>query len=257
MTEIFSSMSSNDQDAVLRDGTVTAGSASNETWRWWSLATLGWIVRHRAWTPWYLIRYLRFLRLRLLNRDVVLTGPVFLGKRVRLESRRGMGRIVLGRWVHLGDGTVLRCHEGTLSIGDKCVFGQDNTVNCHLEVSIGSESIVADSVYIGDFDHRMDSTSVPIRRQGLIKSPVVIEADVWLGVKSTILRGAHIGRGSVIGANAVVRGLIPEFSIAGGVPARVLVDRRARELANAQVRRDVADMARKAKEATDLRIARS
>jgi acetyltransferase-like isoleucine patch superfamily enzyme len=161
----------------------------------------------------------------------------------------------MGRWVHLGAGTVLRCHEGTLHVGDKCVFGQDNTVNCHLDVRIGDGCIVADSVYIGDFDHRTDSTAIPIRRQGLVKSPVTIGPDVWLGVKSTVLRGSIIGEGSAIGANAVVRGSIPEFSVAGGVPARVLADRREREEEAAQVRRDVADMARKAREATQALIA--
>ena len=202
-----------------------------------------------------MIRYWRFIRMRLTRPDVVVTGPLFLGARVRWERRRHMGRIVVGRWVHVGDGTVFRAHEGTLRIGDKCVFGQNNTVNCHLDVSIGSECIVADSVYIGDFDHRTDSTAVPIRSQGLTKSPVTIDSDVWLGVKSTILRGSHIGRGSVIAANAVVRGEIPEFSIAGGVPATVLVDRRAREAEREQVRIDVADMSRKARKATAERIA--
>lgn len=224
------------------------------TWRWWSLSTLRWIAKHRAWSSWYLIRYMRFIRMRVTRPDIVVTGPVFLGSRVRLERRPHIGRIVLGRWVHIGDGTVLRAHEGTLRIGDKCVFGQNNTVNCHLDIEIGNDCIIADSVYIGDFDHRTDSTSLPIRRQGLVKSPVTIGADVWLGVKSTVLRGARIGHGSVIAANAVVRGEIPDFSIAGGIPAAVLVDRRAREAEREQVRIDVADMARKAREATARRI---
>ena len=229
-----------------------AGSAKR--WRWWGWSTVLWIVRNRAWSPWYLVRYWRFVVMRITHPDVVVFGPVFLGAKVRFERRRGVGRIVLGRWVHLGDGTVLRCHEGVLRIGDKCVFGQNNTVNCHLDVEIGAECIIADWVYIGDFDHRTDVTSIAIRRQGLIKSPVTIGPDVWLGVKSSVLRGSRIGRGSVIGANAVVRGVIPEFSIAGGVPARVVADRREREAASEHVRIDVADMARKAREAIERRI---
>ncbi len=232
-----------------------AGRADGSTaWRWWGWTSLSWIVANRAWSPWYLIRYWRFLMLRIRHRDVVILGPVFLGKGVRFEYRRGLGRIVVGRWVHLGDETVLRCHEGTLRVGDKCVFGQYNTVNCHLDIDIGAECIVADWVYVGDFDHRTDLTSLPIRRQGLVKSPVIIEPDVWLGVKSTVLRGAVIGRGSVVAAGAVVRGHIPEYSVAVGVPARVVVDRRTREASQEEIRRDVADMARKAREATSARI---
>jgi acetyltransferase-like isoleucine patch superfamily enzyme len=107
---------------------------------------------------------------------------------------------------------------------------------------------------VGDFDHRTDVTSLPIRHQGLVKTPVIIGPDVWLGVKSSVLRGSVIGRGSVVAAGAVVRGKIPDYSIAAGVPARIVVDRRAREASQEQVRRDVADMARKAREATSARI---
>lgn len=224
------------------------------TWRWWGLSTWRWIIRNRAWTWWYLVRYARFVRLRLTHRDVVLRGPLFLGKGVKFERRRGLGRITVGRWVHLGDGTVLRCHEGTLAIGDKTVFGQHNTVNCHLDVSIGSECIVADWVYIGDFDHRTESTRVAIRRQGLIKSPVVIGSDVWLGVKSTVLRGSVIGEGCVVAANAVVRGELPAFTIAGGIPAAVIKDRKEAELQVEQTRIDVQDMARKARIAAHERM---
>lgn len=226
------------------------------TWRWWGLQTWRWIVRNRAWSWWYLVRYGRFIRMRVTHRDVVVQGPVFLGKNVSLERRAGLGRIVLGRWVHLGDGTTLRCHEGTLTIGDKCVFGQGNTVNCHLEVSMGAECIVADWVYIGDFDHRTESTAITMRRQGLVKSPVIIGADVWLGVKATVLRGSVIGEGSVIGANAVVRGTIPSFCVAAGAPAVVVKDRKEAEAQAEQSRLDVQDMARKAREATCERMRR-
>lgn len=229
-------------------------SQDSSPWRWWGWVSVRWILRNRAWSPWYLIRYWRFIRLRLTHRDVVITGPVFLGKNVTFERRPHLGRIIVGRWVHIGSGTILRAHEGTLRIGDKCVFGQNNTINCHLDVTIGSECIIADWVYIGDFDHRTELTSVPMRKQGLVKAPVTIESDVWLGVKSTILRGAYVGRGSVVAANSVVRGCIPEYSIAGGTPATVLVDRRQREVQGAQVRADVADMARKAGEALQRRV---
>ena len=180
-----------------------------QPWRWWGWATLRWIIDKRAVSPWYLIRYVRFLRVVVFTRGVTFTGPVFLGRGARFEVRHRVGRVIVGRWVHLGSGTVVRCHEGTLRIGDKCVFGQNNTINCHLDVEIGEECIVADSVYVGDFDHRMDVTDVPIRSQGLVKSPVIIGPDVWLGVKSTILRGSVVGRGCVVGAHALVRGDVP------------------------------------------------
>jgi acetyltransferase-like isoleucine patch superfamily enzyme len=182
------------------------------------------VLRHRAWTPYHLVRYWRLLRLRRTG-DVILTGLVFLGKDVELYARPGYGRIILGRWVHLGDGTKLRAHEGTLTIGDKVVFGADTRVNCQLDIEIGAATLVADWVYIADFDHRFDVLDMPIKDQGIAKLPVRIGPDVWLGTKCTVTRGVRIGSGSVVGAHAVVTRDVPPYSVVGGVPARVLRNR--------------------------------
>jgi acetyltransferase-like isoleucine patch superfamily enzyme len=184
-------------------------------------------VRNRAWTPWYLVRYWRLLRLRLLHPDVVTEGMVFLGRRVEIVARPGYGRIVLGRWVHVGDDTRLRAHEGTLRVGDKVVFGRDDTVNCYIDVEIGARTLFADWVYITDFDHRFDDLDSPIKDQGIVKSPVRIGPDCWVGVRVSILRGTVVGHGCVLAAHAVVRDEIPDLAVAGGVPARVLKSRRA------------------------------
>ncbi|HEU4913271.1 MAG TPA: acyltransferase [Actinomycetes bacterium] len=213
-------------------------------------ASIRWVVRHRAWTRYHLVRYWRFLVLRLRHPDVVTEGMVYLGRGVELRARPGYGRIVLGRWVHLGDGNRLRAHEGTLRIGDRTVLGRENTLNCYLDLEIGARCIVADWVYMGDFDHRTDDVHVPIKDQGIVKSPVRIGDDVWVGVKASVLRGADIGPGSVVAAHAVVRGDVPPFSVVAGVPGRVVRDRvEAYEQAAAQ-RAALADMARKAAEVT-------
>ena len=66
---------------------------------------------------------------------------------------------------------------------------------------------------------------MPIKDQGLVKSPVRIGDDVWIGTKVTVLRGTDIGSGSVVAAGAVARAAYPERSVIGGVPARVLRSR--------------------------------
>jgi acetyltransferase-like isoleucine patch superfamily enzyme len=196
--------------------------------RYLTWASLRWVVRHRAWTPYYLVRYWRLLWLRLRHPEVVTEGMVFLGRKVVIEGRRGFGRVVLGRWVHVGDGTSLHAHEGTLRIGDKVVFGRDNRVTCYLDVEIGAQTLVADWVYVTDFDHRTDDLETPIKDQGIVKSPVRIGPDCWLGVKVSVLRGTFVGRGSVLAAHAVVRGEFPDWAVVGGVPARVLKTRAPR-----------------------------
>jgi acetyltransferase-like isoleucine patch superfamily enzyme len=213
--------------------------------RWFTVASLRWVLRHRAYTPWYLLRYWRFWRFKLANPHVVTTGFVFLGKGVELYARPGFGRLVLGRWVHVGDGTSLRCHEGTLRIGDKVVFGRNNVVNAYLDVSIGAASIIADMVYVTDFDHVFADVERPIKDQGIVKSPVRVGADVWLANKVSVVRGTVIGDGCVVAANAVVTRDLPPYSVAVGVPARVVRSRRDDYLAAAADRAAIADMAAK------------
>lgn len=225
--------------------------------RFLTIASLRWVLRHRAYTPWYLVRYWRLLRFRIANPHVVLRGMVFLGRRVELHARPGYGRLEIGRWVHIGDGNAVRCHEGSLRIGDKVVLGRENTINCYLDVEIGAATIVADWVYVTDFDHRTEDVHVPIKDQGIVKTPVRIGPDCWLGVKSTVLRGSRVGRGSVLGAHAVVRGDVPEYSIAVGAPARVVRDRKADYEAAAQQRAALADIARKSAAAVEARLMQS
>ncbi|WP_375489212.1 acyltransferase [uncultured Jatrophihabitans sp.] len=189
-------------------------------------ASLRWVIRHRAWTPWYLVRYWRFFRFKLANQHVITRGIVFMDRNVELYARRGYGRLVLGRWVHLGVGTALRCHEGTLSVGDKSVLGRENSINCYLDIEIGASSLFADDIYIADFDHNFAELNLPIKDQGIAKSRIRIEPDVWVGSKVTVSRGVVVGTGSVIGANAVVTRDVPPYSVAVGVPARVIKDRR-------------------------------
>ena len=162
-----------------------------------------------------------------------------------VSARRGYARLILGRWVHVGDENRIRAHEGTMRIGDKCVFGRDNTINGYLDIEIGEGCIIADWVYICDFDHVFEDVTFPIKDQGLIKSPVLIGPDCWLGTKVTVLRGSRIGHGCVLAANGVVRGEIPPLSVVGGIPGRILKNRQDVYDAKAATRAALADIQRK------------
>jgi acetyltransferase-like isoleucine patch superfamily enzyme len=77
-------------------------------------------------------------------------------------------------------------------------------------------------VYITDQNHGYEDTSVPISQQSQPERAVVIGDGSWLGHGSVVLPGVTIGRHVVIGANSVVTKDIPDFSVAVGVPARVV-----------------------------------
>lgn len=51
---------------------------------------------------------------------------------------------------------------------------------------------------------------------------IIVEEDVWIGINVTLLSGAHIGRGAIIGAGAVVRNPIPPYAVVIGNPARII-----------------------------------
>jgi acetyltransferase-like isoleucine patch superfamily enzyme len=197
--------------------------------RYLTAESLRWMLAHRAFTPGYLVRYARLAAFRLRNPHVVLEGMVFLGRRARLEARPGYGRLVVGPWVHVGELTRIRAHEGTLTVGDRVVFGRDASVNCYLDVEIGSATMVADWAYITDFDHVTQpdgpSDHRPIKDLGLAKSPVRIGPGSWLGVRATVLRGTVLGPGTVVAAHAVARGHYPPYAVVAGVPGRAVRSR--------------------------------
>jgi len=213
------------------------------------VASLRWVLANKAYTPWYLVRYWRLAKFKLANPHIVLRGMVFLGKRVEIHATPELARMEIGRWVHIGDCNAIRCHEGSLRIGDKVVFGKYNVVNTYLDIELGESALVADWCYICDFDHRMDDITMPIKDQGILKTPVRVGPDTWIAAKVTVLRGTRIGRGCVLGAHAVVKGDIPDYSIAVGSPARVVKNRKDAWDAGAEARAAYAaaleDIARK------------
>jgi maltose O-acetyltransferase len=94
------------------------------------------------------------------------------------------------------------------------------------ELTIGNDVMMGPDVLIYTFEHNHADVEVPMDRQGIKYSRVLIEDDVWIGARVVILAGVTIGKGSIIGAGAVVTRDIPPYSIAGGVPAKVLKKRK-------------------------------
>lgn len=199
---------------------MSAGTGA--TWCRW----VRWVVANRAWSHHHVLGYLRMVRARATTPGLVFEGPCFIGPKVQFQVEPGTARMIIGAYTHIGGGTALRAHEGTLRIGDKTVLGIRNTVNTWLDVEIGSSCIFADDVYVCDFDHRTEDLETPIKDQGIIKSPVRIGNDVWVATKVVVTRGTDVGDHSVVGAGAVVRGEHPPFVVLGGVPARVLKHRQ-------------------------------
>ncbi len=110
----------------------------------------------------------------------------------------------------------------TLHIGKNCKMG-DRVHICALEsVTIGDDCLLASNIFISDTDHgsgKEDPLTPPDLRPLTAKN-VSIGRSVWIGEGVAILPGAKIGNGCIIGAHSVVKGEIPDFTIAVGAPAK-------------------------------------
>lgn len=111
-------------------------------------------------------------------------------------------------------------------IGEHAVINNDFHLGAINSIEIGNHVLIASRVYISDHSHGdIDYASLlipPSMRELTSKGSVIIEDHVWLGEGVVVLPNVRIGHHSIIGANAVVTKDIPPFSIAAGVPARVI-----------------------------------
>lgn len=112
-----------------------------------------------------------------------------------------------------------------VSIGDYSGVGERSLVQGN--VRIGKHVMMGPEVYIYTQNHRFDQLDITMDSQGFgEEKPVIIEDDVWIGSRVTILPGVTVGTGSVIGASSVVTKDVPPYSVVGGNPAKILKTRK-------------------------------
>lgn len=119
-----------------------------------------------------------------------------------------------------------------ISVEDNVYIGPKAFILAPLShVYIGRDTAIGPNCTIIGGDHRFDIVGKAVNCYGNAdKLPendrdVVIGCDVWLGCNVTVLKGVEIGRGCVVAAGAVVTKSLPPYSIAGGVPAKVIRQR--------------------------------
>ncbi len=122
---------------------------------------------------------------------------------VKIKFTGGSGDIRIGERVYLNSGTVLYSGNG-ITIGNMVLIGP----NCSLV----------------PVNHAFIDKSKPILEQRFLpsKGGIVIEDDVWLGAGVTVLDGALIGQGAVVGANSVVSGRVEPYSVNVGNPLKLI-----------------------------------
>ncbi|MCD6461488.1 MAG: acyltransferase [Thermoplasmata archaeon] len=122
--------------------------------------------------------------------------------------------IVWGRWEISG--------AENASIGDNIHIQKGTFIQADGGLSIGNNVHVGRNLTIYTMNHRFEGAESLPYDSGLIRKPVVIEDNVWIGSNVSIAPGVRVGEGAIIGLGAVVTKDVPPLAIVGGNPAEVI-----------------------------------
>ncbi|SDG63018.1 transferase hexapeptide (six repeat-containing protein) [Prevotella communis] len=154
----------------------------------------------------------------------------------RLKSVGKIGLLEGPQYIKIGEGTKFcdgvyltawRIKDAPiLEIGKNCEFGTSNHITCSNKIKIGNNCLTGKWVTITDNSHGQtifeDMTKSPLVRKVISKGPVIIDDNVWIGDKATILPSVHIGEGAIVGANSVVSKDVPPYAVVAGNPAKII-----------------------------------
>jgi acetyltransferase-like isoleucine patch superfamily enzyme len=177
-----------------------------QKWRWYEQNSLPW---NRARIHWEFARRQAFVRWPVHGNvlEALGEGRLEIGAHVLLEP---------GVWITAPDRARVRIGGGTF-------LNQGVMIAASELVEIGEHCMLANGCLVTDADHRFDDPDRPVPWQGFTsKGPTRLGANVWCGANVVVTSGVSIGERCVIGANSVVTGDIPAFSVAAGAPAKVL-----------------------------------
>jgi acetyltransferase-like isoleucine patch superfamily enzyme len=165
------------------------------------------------------------------NVRVLVPRGVYLGRRVMvgegcfLDAHSAGGRIELQDDVWLSRGSYFITGDSEIIVGPSTYIGHRCLIYGHANVRIGRDVLMANDVQLICGNHTFARRDVPIRTQPTVEEPITVGDDVWLGASTIVLGGVTIGQGCVVGAGSVVTRSLPPYSIARGIPAKVVGER--------------------------------
>lgn len=147
-------------------------------------------------------------------------------ERVKIYST-AKSPVFVGEDCVLQTGAILASADnGRIKLGKNVYLGEYSILSSKGEIDVGENSIIASLCFVCDFNHRFDDPEVLFYDSGCDYGRIDIGKNVWIGAGCKILKDVAIGDGCVIGAGSVVTRSIPAYSIAVGVPARVIKKRK-------------------------------
>ncbi|MGL5880507.1 MAG: acyltransferase [Xenococcaceae cyanobacterium] len=155
-----------------------------------------------------------------------ISDRVFIERDNRIIVSEKNSKLELGEGAYINTRTIITAAKGaSIEVGANTIIGSFTSVSSFSKIKIGQDCLIASHCSIYAQNHVFADPTIPIREQGYTLEGIIIEDDCWLGTGVRVLDGVTIGKGSVIGAGAVVTKDIPPYSIAVGVPAKVIRQR--------------------------------
>ena len=158
-------------------------------------------------------------------RHIFLGDRVQLWRNVALSCWTGGSRIDIADDVVMDRGIYLQGVGGQIEIGARSYIGPYVCMSGPGNVRIGADCLIASHSTLYANNHVFSNPDKPINQQSLQFSGIEVGDDCWLGSGVRVMDGVRIGQGCVVGAGAVVTRDLPDYSIAVGVPARVVSTR--------------------------------
>ena len=144
----------------------------------------------------------------------------------RLAYRLGGMKIGTGTTIHMGT-RLYNPHN--INIGNDTIIGEGAVLDGRDKLTIGDHVDFASEVMIYNSEHNINAEHFAAA-ESVVKAPVIIEDYVFIGPRSIILSGVTIGKGAIVAAGAVVTKDVPPYAIVGGVPAKIIGERKNKEL---------------------------
>ena len=123
---------------------------------------------------------------------------------------------------YISSGTLIRSTKDSIINIQSSFIGRNCIIVAKVAIEINKNCEIAEMDVIRDQDHKHDLTERKIAGQGFNSSPIKIGENIWIGSKSTILKGVEIGSNSIIGAHTLVNKSVPTSSISVGIPVKII-----------------------------------
>ncbi|MDD3520894.1 MAG: DapH/DapD/GlmU-related protein [Actinomycetota bacterium] len=159
---------------------------------------------------------------------IIIGNNVVIDDNCMLDAKGSTNKgIIIEDGVFLGRNTILSCKDGDIILRENVNLGFNCDIFSGRKIEIGKDTMIAAYVYFVAGNYVYDSADKPATEMDTVCKGIYVGENCWFGAKALIFDGVNIGRNSIIGGAAVVNEDIPEYSIAVGMPAKVVKSRKA------------------------------